>query len=70
MIKTTVKIDGMMCSMCEAHINETIRKNFDVKKVKADRKKKEAVIESEEALGKEKLKNVIDETGYTFMGFE
>ena len=22
MIKTTVKIDGMACSMCEAHINE------------------------------------------------
>ena len=70
MIKTTVKIDGMMCSMCEAHISETIRKNFDVKKVKADRRKKKAVIESEEVLDKEKLKNVIDETGYTFMGFE
>ena len=70
MIKTTIKIDGMMCSMCEAHINQTIRKNFDVKKVRADRRKKEAVIESEEALDKEKLKNVIDETGYTFMGFE
>ena len=26
MIKTTLKIDGMMCSMCEAHINEVIRK--------------------------------------------
>jgi ATP-binding cassette subfamily B protein len=26
MIKTTLKIDGMMCSMCEAHINDVIRK--------------------------------------------
>ena len=26
MIKTILKIDGMMCSMCEAHICEAIRK--------------------------------------------
>ena len=26
MIKTTLKIEGMMCSMCEAHICDTIRK--------------------------------------------
>ena len=32
MIKTTLKIDGMMCGMCEAHMNDVIRKNFKVKK--------------------------------------
>ena len=26
MNKTTLKIEGMMCSMCEAHINDVIRK--------------------------------------------
>ena len=26
MIKTTMKIDGMMCGMCEAHICDAIRK--------------------------------------------
>ena len=26
MIKTALKIDGMMCGMCEAHINDVIRK--------------------------------------------
>ena len=34
MIKTTLKIDGMMCGMCEAHMNDLIRKNFKVKKIK------------------------------------
>ena len=33
MIKTTVGIDGMMCGMCESHVNDAIRKSFDVKKV-------------------------------------
>ena len=25
MIQTTVKVSGMACSMCEAHINDAIR---------------------------------------------
>ncbi len=28
MIKTTWKIDGMMCAMCESHINDTIREDY------------------------------------------
>ena len=28
MIKTTVKVDGMMCGMCESHVNDAIRKAF------------------------------------------
>ena len=31
MIETTVKIDGMMCGMCEAHVCDVIRQKFDVK---------------------------------------
>ena len=33
MKKITVKIDGMACGMCEAHVNDCIRANFAVKKV-------------------------------------
>ena len=33
MIQTTVKVSGMACSMCEAHINDTIRTAFPVEKV-------------------------------------
>ena len=28
MKKYTVKIDGMMCGMCEAHVNDVIRKTI------------------------------------------
>lgn len=34
MIKTTIQIDGMMCGMCETHIQDAIRKHFKVKKSK------------------------------------
>ena len=37
MYKTTLKIDGMMCGMCESHINDTIRKAVPVKKVSSPR---------------------------------
>ena len=32
MNKITVKIDGMMCGMCESHVNDAIRRAFPVKK--------------------------------------
>ena len=38
MTKVTLEIEGMACSMCESHINEAVRKAFDVKKVSAQQK--------------------------------
>ena len=32
MWKYTVEVNGMMCGMCEAHVNDAIRKAFPVKK--------------------------------------
>ncbi len=71
MIKTTLKIDGMMCSMCEAHICETIRKTVpSAKKVAASKGKKEASFLTEEAVDAEALKAAVDATGYTCLGIE
>ena len=68
MYRVTVKIEGMMCGMCEAHIADTIRKAFpDAKKVNASRKHGEATFLSEQEIDREKLKHAIEETGYTFV---
>ena len=67
MIQTTVGIDGMMCEMCEAHINDAVRRSFDVRSVKSNHRKKSCVIVSEEELDGELLKKTIDETGYEFL---
>jgi copper chaperone CopZ len=69
MKKITVGIDGMMCGMCEAHIADTIREHFNVKKVKADRKKKQAVILADEDLSEQALHDAIDPTGYTVTSY-
>ncbi len=66
MIKTTLKVEGMSCAMCEAHICDTIRKAVPAaKKVAASRSKKEAFFLTEAAVDAEKLKAAIDATGYS-----
>jgi copper chaperone CopZ len=71
MIKTTLKIDGMMCSMCEAHICEAIRKAVPAaKKVTASRGRKEASFMTESAVDAGHLKAAIDATGYSCLGIE
>ena len=68
MIKTTVKIDGMMCGMCEAHICDTIRKAFpDAKKVAASRKTGEATFLTENAIDAKALETAIENTGYKYI---
>ena len=64
MIKTTAFVRGMACSMCEAHINEAVRKSFSVKAVTSSRKKGVTEIVSDEPLDTEALRDVINGTGY------
>ncbi len=71
MIKTTVRIEGMMCAMCEAHVCETIRKAIpEAKKVSASKGKKEASFLTEEAVDPAVLKAAVDATGYTCLGID
>ena len=65
MIRTTVGISGMACSMCEVHINDTIRRAFSVEKVSSSHTKGETVILSHEPLNEAALHAAIDATGYT-----
>ena len=70
MVKIILNIDGMKCAMCEVHIENEIRKNFKIKKVKASHKNNTAIIISEDDIKTEYLKNVIDKTGYRILGIE
>ena len=67
MIRTTVQVSGMVCGMCEAHVNDAIRSAFPVKKVSSSRARGETVIESEMPLDHEKLRQVINNTGYLML---
>ena len=68
MYKTTLNINGMMCGMCEAHINDALRKSIDTKKVTSSHKKGITEILSESRPDENKLREVISQTGYELAG--
>ena len=61
MIETVVQVDGMMCGMCESHVNDAVRKA-------SSHTKGQTVIHSEQALDEAKLRDVINATGYEVKG--
>ena len=70
MVRIIANVDGMMCGMCEAHVNDAVRKAFNPKSVKSSHSKKVTEILSEEELDLEKVKEVINATGYTVTGIQ
>ena len=64
MKKTTLTIDGMRCGMCEAHVCDVIRRNFNVKKVTASHIKNQAVVISDIPLDADQLKKAVSDEGY------
>ena len=58
MWKITAQVDGMMCGMCESHVNDAVRKAFPVKKVTSSQAKGQTDISEDE------LREAIGKTGY------
>ncbi len=70
MIQITMKIEGMMCSMCESHINDTIRRSFPVRKVTSSHTRGQTVILAENIIDENQLRAAIAETGYTVLSID
>ena len=64
MFETRIKVGGMMCGMCEAHINDAVRAAFPAKKVTSSHAKGETVILSESEPDAAAIKAAIEATGY------
>ena len=60
----TIPVEGMKCGMCEAHVNDIIRKNFDVKSVKTSARKNNVFIKYENDLDLDLMKEKLKEFGY------
>ncbi len=65
MTKYTVKVEGMMCGMCEAHINDTCRRVLPLKKVTSSHTKGETVIIAADDLADDTILAAFKDTGYT-----
>ena len=69
MIRYTLEVEGMQCGMCEAHVNDAVRKAFPVKKVTSSHTKNQTVILSEQPVGEQALRDVIRQAGYEVISF-
>ena len=65
MIRYIIAVDGMQCGMCEAHVNEAIRRAFPAKKVASSHSKKQTVVITDSPIDQQELQAVINNTGYT-----
>ena len=64
MYRTCATVEGMMCKMCEAHVEDAVRKAFPVKRVSASHSANRLTILSETPLDEAALRRTIEETGY------
>ena len=62
--KITLQIDGMMCGMCESHINDAIRSNLNVKKLKTSHATGLSEFQTNDVVSDEILKDIINKIGY------
>ena len=69
MVETILRVDGMMCGMCESHINDVVRKTARVNKVTSSHTKGETVILSETAIPEAELRPVFTKLGYALTGY-
>ena len=65
MYKTTVTVEGMMCHMCEKHVNEALSKAFAAENPVSDHTANKTEFISAEKPDEAKVKEVIESAGYT-----
>ncbi len=67
MIKIVLSVDGMMCKMCEAHVNDGIKKAFASVKVSSSHETKQTIVLSKTQIDLENLKQVVEKEGFTVL---
>ena len=67
-MKVTVKIQGMMCTHCKAHVEKALSAIDGVTSVTADHVAGTATVESTREIPQGELKAAVEAAGYTYLG--
>ncbi len=70
MKEVVINVDGMMCGMCEAHVNDAIRKAVNPKKVESSHKKKTTTVICEDDVSLDLIISAITKGGYNVLNVE
>lgn len=67
MIKTTVKIEGMMCPHCEARVTEALKNALGADNVSSSHEKAQSVITADKSFDETLIKQTVEAAGYKFI---
>ncbi len=63
-LKKVIYIDGMSCSHCQKKVEETLKKQREVKDAKVDLREKKAEVLFNRDMRDDDLKEIIEDLGY------
>lgn len=63
-MKTVLKIEGMSCEHCAAHVKEALEEISGVVSAEVSLKEKSAAVEHKEGIAEAALKAAVNEAGY------
>lgn len=69
-MEETLKVKGMMCAHCEAHVKEALEKIDGVTEAKADHEACEVVVKMSAPVAEDVLAAAVKEAGYEFEGIK
>jgi Cu2+-exporting ATPase len=69
-VKETVKIEGMMCPMCEKHVKEGLEAVKGISSAEASHDAGTAVITADRDIPEAEIKKAVEDAGYKFVGVE
>lgn len=64
MLKITLEVEGMRCGMCEAHVNDTVRRIEGVKKATSSHAKGRTEVIAEDSVDTTRIRAAICALGY------
>lgn len=67
-MEKTIKVEGMMCHNCEAHVQKALESIRKVESAVADHEAGTVVLTLSGDVKEEKLKKAVEEAGYTYLG--
>ena len=70
MFKTIIKVEGMMCKMCEEHVNGAVRTAVSPEKVNSSHKKGITELFTKDKPDQNVLREAVEKDGYKVLGME
>lgn len=67
MAERIIKVEGMMCAHCEAHVKESLEKIKGIDEATANHEKGEVLLKMSKDVDDKKISKAVEEAGYTFV---